>query len=178
MNLIRIRLEPNSLLPEYFLHCLSSQTGRYVIEDRARTTAGQYNLNLGILGSFPVPVAPLSEQHEIVRRVQALFALTDAIETRVDAATARASKLKQAILTRAFRGELVPTEAELARREGRSYEPASELLARIRAEREAREAEAKTGRRARRRKRDKRASEGASGRKPGRRRRPKGRKAR
>jgi type I restriction enzyme, S subunit len=36
----------------------------------------------------------------------------------------------------AFRGELVPTEAELARREGRSYEPASTLLARIRAERE------------------------------------------
>ena len=35
-----------------------------------------------------------------------------------------------------FRGELVPTEAELARREGRSYEPASALLARIRAERE------------------------------------------
>jgi len=35
-----------------------------------------------------------------------------------------------------FRGELVPTEAELARREGRSYEPASALLERIRAERE------------------------------------------
>jgi hypothetical protein len=35
-----------------------------------------------------------------------------------------------------FRGELVPTEAELARREGRSYEPASVLLTRIRAERE------------------------------------------
>jgi hypothetical protein len=34
-------------------------------------------------------------------------------------------------------GELVPTEAELARREGRSYEPASVLLERIRAERAA-----------------------------------------
>jgi hypothetical protein len=37
---------------------------------------------------------------------------------------------------KAFRGELVPIEAELARREGRSYEPASALLERIRAERE------------------------------------------
>jgi type I restriction enzyme S subunit len=36
----------------------------------------------------------------------------------------------------AFRGELVPTEAELARREGREYEPASVLLERIKKERE------------------------------------------
>ena len=36
-------------------------------------------------------------------------------------------------LSRAFSGELVPTKAELARREGRSYEPASALLERIKA---------------------------------------------
>jgi hypothetical protein len=34
-----------------------------------------------------------------------------------------------------FRGEPVPTEAELARREGRDYEPASVLLERIWADR-------------------------------------------
>jgi len=45
-------------------------------------------------------------------------------------------KITQAILAKAFRGELVPTEAELARAEGRDYEPASVLLERIRAERE------------------------------------------
>jgi len=44
-------------------------------------------------------------------------------------------RLTQIILARAFRGELVPTEAELARREGRDYEPASVLLERINAER-------------------------------------------
>ncbi len=47
------------------------------------------------------------------------------------AARLRADKLTQSILAKAFRGELVPTEAELARREGRSYEPASVLLERI-----------------------------------------------
>jgi type I restriction enzyme S subunit len=75
--------------------------------------------------------------HEIVRRVDALFQLADRVEKRVSAATARADKLTQAILAKAFRGELVPTEAELARQEGRDYEPASALLERIRAEREA-----------------------------------------
>jgi type I restriction enzyme, S subunit len=48
-------------------------------------------------------------------------------------ATARAERLTQAILAKAFRGELVPTEAELARQEGRDYETAAQLLARIRA---------------------------------------------
>jgi hypothetical protein len=51
--------------------------------------------------------------------------------------TLRVEQLTQAVLAKAFRGELVPTEAELARREGRDYEPASALLDRIRAERAA-----------------------------------------
>jgi len=48
----------------------------------------------------------------------------------------RAQKLEQSILARAFRGELVPTEAELARLENRDYEPASALLEEIRVGRE------------------------------------------
>jgi hypothetical protein len=43
--------------------------------------------------------------------------------------------LTQAILAKTFRGDLVSTEAELARREGRDYEPASVLIERIRRDR-------------------------------------------
>ncbi len=71
--------------------------------------------------------------------MEALFKLADRIEARVNAATARAENPTQAILAKAFRGELVPTEAELARQEGRDYEPAAVLLERIKAEREAQE---------------------------------------
>jgi len=99
--------------------------------------SGQPFVNQKVLNEVAVPLPTLAEQHEIVRRVEALFKLADSIEKRVAAATARAEKLTQAILAKAFRGELVSTEAELARREGRSYEPASALLARIKAEREA-----------------------------------------
>ncbi len=98
-------------------------------------THGTLRLESETLKCWPIPLPPLPEQHEIVRRVEALFRLADAIEKRVAAATGRAEKLTQAILAKAFRGELVPTEAELARREGRTYEPASVLLERIRAER-------------------------------------------
>jgi hypothetical protein len=43
--------------------------------------------------------------------------------------------MTQAILAKAFHGELVPTEAELARREGREYAPMSVLLERIKQQR-------------------------------------------
>ena len=66
--------------------------------------------------------------------MEALFKLADAIEKRV--ATARADKLTQSILAKAFRGQRVPTEAQLARQEHRTYEPASILLDRIRRQRE------------------------------------------
>jgi type I restriction enzyme S subunit len=81
------------------------------------------NLNLAL--------PPLEEQGEIVRRAGGLLKLADAIEKRVAAASLRAERLMQAILEKAFRGELLLTEAELARRDGRDYEPASVLLQRI-----------------------------------------------
>lgn len=43
----------------------------------------------------------------------------------------RAEWLTELLVATAFRGELVPCEADLARRKGRSYEPAAELLSRI-----------------------------------------------
>ena len=119
---------------EYFI-----RTARDDLSQFAPATA-QKNINIRILNDIAVPLPPLEEQHEIVRRVEALFKLADTIEQRVTAGKQRADKLTQAILAKAFRGELVPTEAELARREGRPYEPASVLLERIKAERQAAEA--------------------------------------
>jgi type I restriction enzyme S subunit len=114
--LIRLRLRENSTLPAFFHLFLSSPTGRDQIEQASRTTAGQYNLNLKILSELALPLPAIPEQREIVRRVEALFTVADAIEKRVAFAAARADKLTQAILAKAFRGELVLTEAELDRR--------------------------------------------------------------
>jgi type I restriction enzyme S subunit len=98
------------------------------------------------LEQIDINVPPITEQHEIVRRVESMFKLADAVEKRLAAATMRANKLTQAILAKAFRGELVPTEAELARRERRPYESASDLLARIKSERDAKHASQKVRR--------------------------------
>ncbi len=71
-------------------------------------------------------------------------ALADMLEARYRTAKAHVDKLTQSILARAFRGELVTTEAELARLEGRDYESASVLLERIRQERAQQQESAKS----------------------------------
>jgi type I restriction enzyme S subunit len=97
---------------------------------------GRPHLSFDHLRATAVLIPSLFEQQEIVRRVQGLFKLANAIEQRIEFSKTRVEKLTQITLTKAFSGKLVPTEAELARREGRSYESAGELLRRIRAERE------------------------------------------
>ena len=134
--LIRVRVNKD-VLPEFVEFSLRTNSARDYFMQRAQGSAGTMpKIDQGVIEEFPLMIPSLKEQQEIVGRVEFLFKLADTIEKRVAAARMRAEKLTQAILAKAFRGELVPTEAELARREGRSYEPASALLARIRAERE------------------------------------------
>jgi type I restriction enzyme, S subunit len=82
-------------------------------------SGGQPNIKLETLNAYPLPLPPREEQGELVRRVESFFNLADKIERRVETELLRTEKMTQAILAKAFRGELVPTEAELGRRERR-----------------------------------------------------------
>lgn len=118
-----------------FIWCaLSDERTRNYFRGNATGTAGNMpKINQGIVCSTPLNLPPHAEQLEIVRRVSRLLGLADSIEQRATAASRRVESLTQAVLAKAFRGELVPTEAELARKEGRDYEPANVLLARFKA---------------------------------------------
>ncbi len=63
-------------------------------------------INQKDLGKIPIPVPPLPEQHEIVRRVEELFAFADIVEARVKEAQKRMNTITQSILAKAFRGDL------------------------------------------------------------------------
>jgi type I restriction enzyme S subunit len=130
----RIRLEGN-ISPHWVAFNIKNDADSGALEDYF-TGSTIKHLTGRSLATYKFSVPPIEEQLEIVRRVEALFKLADSTEKRVEVTTKRAEKLTQAILAKAFRGELVPTEAELARREGREYEPASALLERIQDERE------------------------------------------
>ena len=90
-----------------------------------------------------VPLPPLAEQHRIVAEVDRRLSVIKQAEAAVEANLTRAERLRQSILKQAFSGKLVPQDP--------NDEPASVLLERIRAEREAAQAAAKPKRRAKRR---------------------------
>ncbi len=123
------------LNPQFFSYAIASIWSQNWLSEVTKGVA-YTGINIRDLKRLPLPVPPIAEQHEIVRRVETMLRLAEAVEKRVATSTVRTENLIRAILAKAFRGELVPTEAELARRECRSYEPASELLARIKSERE------------------------------------------
>ncbi|EAS1757851.1 4'-phosphopantetheinyl transferase [Salmonella enterica] len=104
--LIRVRLNKDRAASKYISYCLQSPQLRQVIENIARSTSGVNNINSKELASLEIPLPPLPEQHEIVRRVEQLFAYADTIEKQVNNALTRVNSLTQSILAKAFRGEL------------------------------------------------------------------------
>ncbi|WP_143245317.1 restriction endonuclease subunit S [Aeromonas veronii] len=67
---------------------------------------GVKHYRVGDVSNLIIPIPPTEEQTEIVHRVEQLFAYADTIEQQAKAAKARVDNLSQAILAKAFRGEL------------------------------------------------------------------------
>ena len=91
----------------------------------------------GVLGQI-IPLPPLPEQRRIVAAIETQFTRLDASVAALRRAQANLKRYRASVLKDACEGRLVPTEAELARSEGRDYEPANVLLERILAQRRAR----------------------------------------
>ncbi|MFP5077948.1 restriction endonuclease subunit S [Rhizobium sp. YIM 134829] len=104
-------------------------TGKFLAHSLHRATGSDLlHISGDDIATCPLPVPPLNEQHEIVRRIESAFAKIDRLAKEAKRALALVGKLDEAILAKAFRGELVPQDDK--------DEPAEQLLARIRAERE------------------------------------------
>jgi restriction endonuclease S subunit len=119
--LIRVQAGSQVLPPFLYLFFQTPEYWAAISENLAGNA--QPNCNATKLGQLEFDLPSLAEQQEIVRRVEALFALADQIEARYAKAKAHVEKLAQSILAKAFRGELVPQDP--------NDEPAIELLKRI-----------------------------------------------
>lgn len=118
---------------KYIAACLLSRPVLSQALRRTKTTAGQVNLTLEVCRTLAIPLPPLTEQEAIVEAVEDQLSVVDHLEAALDAKLQSARSLRQAILSHAFTGKLVPQDP--------NDEPASELLKRIAAEREARQHE-------------------------------------
>lgn len=94
------------------------------------------------LSTIALPVPPPAEQREIAATIDSHFSRLDAATATLERVQRNLERYRASVLKAAVEGRLVPTEAELARKEGRSFEPASVLLKRILAERRRRWEEA------------------------------------
>ena len=111
------------VLPKYLYYII--KTNKFIENGKSVMTgsAGQQRVPKDYIENYSIYLPPLEEQHEIVRRVEKLFALADSLEAKYKKAFARVEKLEQAILAKAFRGELVEPDP--------NDEPAEVLLKRI-----------------------------------------------
>lgn len=86
----------------------------YMLSDvflRYATTAGERSvlpkINQKELAIIPISVPSIKEQKEIVLRVDSLLALAEKIESQYQSLNAKIDQLPQAILAKAFRGEII-----------------------------------------------------------------------
>nr|WP_146096676.1 restriction endonuclease subunit S [Xanthomonas arboricola] len=128
-NMMRIAVDERVIEPEFLMRALSAEIGRARLIANAKHAVNQASINQGDVKACSILVPTLSEQTEIVRRVEQLFAYADQLEAKVAAAQQRIDALTQSLLAKAFRGELVPQDP--------TDEPASVLLERIRTQRAA-----------------------------------------
>ncbi len=126
-KLIRVRVKESMAHSEFIEVVFGSEPVRRQIENFIKSSAGQKGISGADLKSTRFTLPSLSEQTEIVHRVEALFAFADRLEARYTAARVQVEKLTPSLLAKAFRGELVPQDP--------NDESASALLERIRTQR-------------------------------------------
>ena len=112
---------------EYYLNSIDL---KFFVSGSAQPKLNQANLN-----KIPIPLPSLPEQHRIVAEIEKQFTRLDAGVAALKRVQANLKRYRAAVLKAACEGKLVPTEAELARREGRTYETGEQLLQRVLTER-------------------------------------------
>lgn len=113
---------------DYFINFIHTPYSKKQLGGTAVGTT-MCNLNHKILSDLLIPIPPLTEQKRIVSQIEVLFAEVDKIDKDSADLESALSLAKQKVLDLAIRGKLVPQNT--------ADEPASELLKRIKAEKEA-----------------------------------------
>lgn len=128
-------IRPTSeLLPKFLAYFFATPVEQLRIND-CQVGATRQALTKQMIAEWQMPLPSLEEQQRIVAEIEKQFTR---LEVGLEALRRVQSTLKRyraAVLKTACEGHLVPTEAELARSEGRPFESGQQLLARILTER-------------------------------------------
>lgn len=98
--LIRARLKAGAIRPGFLQAFLSSHEGRKRLREQARTSAGQYNINIDGLGSIRIPMPPIKAQTRFEERSHSVLGIVD----QQTEALKKAEAVFQSLLARTFDG--------------------------------------------------------------------------
>lgn len=130
-----VRPKPN-IEPDYLAFFLQSP---YYWKQITKKVVGVNinNLRRGDLESLTLPFPPLDQQRGIVAEIEKQLSRLDESVANLRRVNSNIKRYKDAVLTAAVDGRLVPIEAELARCVGRGFESGEQLLGRVLVERRA-----------------------------------------
>lgn len=125
-HFIRYRLLANILNSKYLASYFNTVPIRRYIDLNKVSSAGQNTVNQEMIGSITVAFCCKAEQEAIVDLLEERLSEADYLNETITTSLQQAEALRQSILKKAFSGQLVPQDP--------NDEPASVLLARIKAE--------------------------------------------
>lgn len=99
--------------PDYVELCLRSPLCQYYFQRVARGVAVK-GVNIGDVKPCPIALPPINEQRVIVEEVNKRLSVLDQASVTINRDIARAPRLRQAILKRAFEGKLLSAETKTA----------------------------------------------------------------
>jgi len=128
--LIRLNDEIHKQYVNYFLNSEGAKQ-EYL---KKQVEVARANLSLQNVNDIEIPFCSKSEQQEIIKAIESRLSVCDKVEENINEAMIKSEALRQSILKKAFEGKLLsPAEIEKCKQEA-DYEPASELLKRIKKE--------------------------------------------
>ena len=89
------------------MYYTNSELGQAYFKEASKQTTNLAAINLTQLRACPVRLPPLAEQRRIVAEVERRLSVVQELEATLAANLARAERLRQSILKRAFEGRLV-----------------------------------------------------------------------
>ena len=116
-----------SILPEFVFYYVVQESFRKRAQNVMTGAVGQRRVPADYLKNISINLPTIDEQKQIVKEIEKRFEVANEVERVITENLEKAEQLKQSILKKAFEGHLVPQDP--------TDEPASELLAKIKAER-------------------------------------------
>ena len=104
-HIIRVRLNQNMCLAEYFKWYMLSDSGKREIELHTSTAAGQYTISGVGLRDIALPLPPLTEQYEIVEYINTKTNQIDSMITQKQLLINELESYKQSLIFEAVTGK-------------------------------------------------------------------------